>query len=189
MVCTKFLDQNPIGKKKFFSNFLFQEMSLKRGFFVNFLPQKIYDKIWDCFDIFCNSCVSENFDMSLVSKYAPDWLQDFALLLLLPQCGMIGSWINSFTSLFIYGSPIRISTYPLITSFMSPNANRPIANHSNVLGSLFYIIYKYSNKFDPYCLVVFYPSVTVLFSFPFWFNIVVSSHLTPPIPMILPFFL
>jgi len=80
---------------------------------------------------------------------------------------MAGSWINLFTSSLIYGSPIGISTHPLIASSMSPNVDRPITNHSNVLGSPSHIIYKYSNEFDSYCLIVFYFCLSVPFCIPF----------------------
>jgi len=54
-------------EEKNFSNFFwFQEMSLKRGDFCQYLASKFYDKIWHCFSIFCNFCVSENFGMSPV---------------------------------------------------------------------------------------------------------------------------
>ena len=56
--------------------FLFQEMSLKRGDSCQFLVSKNYNKIWHFYNMFCNFCVSENFNMSLVcSGYAsPDIL-------------------------------------------------------------------------------------------------------------------
>jgi len=57
--------QKPLGRKIFSQFFWFQEMSLKREIFV-LLASKIYDKIWHCFNIFCNFCVSENFNMSAV---------------------------------------------------------------------------------------------------------------------------
>ena len=79
---------------------------------------------------------------------------------------MVGSWIILFTSSLIYGSPIGISTYPLITSFMSPNVNRPIVNHSNVLGSLSHIIYKYIDESNPYCIIGNF-CLTVPFCIPF----------------------
>jgi len=44
MVSTNFLAQKTIGKKNIFSNFCFQEMSLKGEIFVNFLPQKFMIK-------------------------------------------------------------------------------------------------------------------------------------------------
>jgi len=40
MVSTNFLAQKTIGKFFIFSNFSFQEMSLKREIFINFLPHK-----------------------------------------------------------------------------------------------------------------------------------------------------
>jgi len=41
----QFLGPNKsLGKKNIFSNFLFQEMSLKREIFINFLPQKFMTK-------------------------------------------------------------------------------------------------------------------------------------------------
>ena len=40
----QFLAQKAIGKKSIFSNFWFQEMSLKGETFVNFLPQKLMTK-------------------------------------------------------------------------------------------------------------------------------------------------
>ena len=55
-----------IGKKIFSKYFLFQEMSLKKGIFHQFLVSKNYDKIWHFFNIFCNFCVSEKFNMSPV---------------------------------------------------------------------------------------------------------------------------
>ena len=61
------------------------------------------------------------------------------------------------------GSPIKISTHSLITSFMPPNIDKPIRNHSNVLGSLSHIIYKYSNESDSYCPL--YSSSALLFLF------------------------
>ena len=68
MISTGFLAQKTIGKKNIFSSFWFQEMSLKGGIFVNFLPQKFITKyvIVSTYCIFCNFCVSENFDMSPV---------------------------------------------------------------------------------------------------------------------------
>jgi len=75
---------------------------------------------------------------------------------------MVHSWIILFTSLLIYGSPIGISTHPLITSFV----NGPIVNHSNMLGSLSHIIYKYSDESNPYCLIVFHFCLTVPFCIP-----------------------
>ena len=59
--------KKPLGRKNLFSNFWFQEMSLKKGDFCQFLASKNYDKIWHCFNIICNFCISENFDMSPVS--------------------------------------------------------------------------------------------------------------------------
>jgi len=44
MVSTNFLAQKTFGKKNIFSNFWFQEMSLKGEIFVNFLPQKFMTK-------------------------------------------------------------------------------------------------------------------------------------------------
>jgi len=44
MVSTNFLAQKTIEKKNIFSNFQFQEMSLKREIFVHFLPQKFITK-------------------------------------------------------------------------------------------------------------------------------------------------
>jgi len=98
-------------------------------------------------------------------------------------CWLLDQLIYKFA---YYGSPIGISTHPLITSLMSPNVNRPIMNHFNALGSLSHIIYKYSDKSDPYCLIVFYFSLTVPFCIPFWFLVFVSSHLTHLTPMSLP---
>ena len=67
MVPTGFLIQKTIGKKKIFSKFLVSRNVFKtENFFIQFLAAKIYDKIWHCFNIFCNFCVSENFDMSPV---------------------------------------------------------------------------------------------------------------------------
>jgi len=44
MVSANFLAQKTIRKKNIFSNFWFQEMSLKGEIFVNFLPQKFMTK-------------------------------------------------------------------------------------------------------------------------------------------------
>jgi len=52
MVSTNFLDETTIGKKIIFSNFWFQEMSLKGDIFVHFLPQNIMRKYGICFNIF-----------------------------------------------------------------------------------------------------------------------------------------
>jgi len=41
-------------------------MSLKRGNSCQFPVSKSYNKIWHFFSIFCNFCVSENFNMSPV---------------------------------------------------------------------------------------------------------------------------
>jgi len=44
MVSANFLAQKTIGEKNIFSNFWFEEMSLKKYIFVNFLPQKFITK-------------------------------------------------------------------------------------------------------------------------------------------------
>jgi len=53
-------------EEKYFLNFLVSRNVFKKEDFCQFFASKIYDKIWHCFNIFCNFCVSENFNMSPV---------------------------------------------------------------------------------------------------------------------------
>jgi len=53
-------------EEKKFLKFLVSRNIFKKGDFCQFLASKIYDKIWHCFNIFCNFCVSAKFDMSPV---------------------------------------------------------------------------------------------------------------------------
>jgi len=66
MVSAKFLTQKTIGKKNHFLKFLVSRNVFKKGEFCQFLVSKNYNKIWHCFNIFCNFCVSEIFGMSPV---------------------------------------------------------------------------------------------------------------------------
>jgi len=59
--------KKPLGRKKKFLIFFVSRNVFKKGDFCQFLASKIYDKIWHCFNIFCNFCVSENSDMSPVT--------------------------------------------------------------------------------------------------------------------------
>jgi len=68
IVSTNFLAQKSIGKKFFFCNFFVSRNIFKKGDCCWFLASKNYDKIWHCFNIFCNFCVSGNFSMSPVSQ-------------------------------------------------------------------------------------------------------------------------
>jgi len=54
------------GEKNLKINFFFSRNVFKRGDFGQILASKIYNKIWHCFNIFCNFCVSGNFGMSPV---------------------------------------------------------------------------------------------------------------------------
>jgi len=62
---TNSLGQKTIRKKEKFSFFV-SKNGFKKGDFCQFLASKIYGKIWHCFNIFCNFCVSEIFGMSPV---------------------------------------------------------------------------------------------------------------------------
>jgi len=66
MVSTDSLTQKTIGKKKKISKNKISRNVFKKGYLCQFLTLKIYDKIWHCFNIFCNFCVSENFGISPV---------------------------------------------------------------------------------------------------------------------------
>ena len=63
----QFPDSKNHWEEKYFLKFLVSRNVFKKGYFCQFLASKIYDKIWHCFNIFCNFCVSENFDMSPVT--------------------------------------------------------------------------------------------------------------------------
>jgi len=66
IVSINFLTHKTIGKEIFSQLFVSRNV-FKKGEFCQFLASKSYNKIWYCFNIFCNFCVSENFDMSPVS--------------------------------------------------------------------------------------------------------------------------
>ena len=55
-----------LGRKKYFLNLFISRNVFKKGDFCQFLASKIYDKIWHYFNIFCNFCASEKFNMSAV---------------------------------------------------------------------------------------------------------------------------
>ena len=57
-VSTNYLAQKTIGKKNIFSMFLVSKNLFKKRDLCQFLASKFYDKIWHCFNIFCNFCVS-----------------------------------------------------------------------------------------------------------------------------------
>jgi len=62
----QFPGSNNHWEEKNFLKFLFSRNVFKKGDFCQFLTSKIYDKIWHSFNIFCNFCVSEKFNMSPV---------------------------------------------------------------------------------------------------------------------------
>ena len=51
-------------EKKKILKFLVSRNVFKKGDSCQFLASKIYDKIWQIFNTFCNFCISENFGMS-----------------------------------------------------------------------------------------------------------------------------
>jgi len=53
-------------EEKYFLHFLVSRNVFKKEDFCQFLASKFYNKIWHCFNIFCNFCVSEIFYMSPV---------------------------------------------------------------------------------------------------------------------------
>jgi len=61
MVSTNFLAHETFGKYFYFLKIFISRNIFEKGDFCQFLSSKIYDKIWHCFNIFCNFCVSENF--------------------------------------------------------------------------------------------------------------------------------
>jgi len=60
----QFPDSKNHWEEKYFLKFLVPRKDFKKGEFCQFLASKIYEKIWHCFNIFCNFCISENFGMS-----------------------------------------------------------------------------------------------------------------------------
>jgi len=65
-----FLAPKIIGKKNIFSIFFVSRNVFKKGDFCQLLASKYYDKIWHCFNIFCNFSVLENFGMSPVDVWS-----------------------------------------------------------------------------------------------------------------------
>ena len=64
----QFLGPKKHWEEKSFLKPLISRNVFKKGDFCQFLASKIYNKMWHCFNIFCNFCVSENFGMSPVWK-------------------------------------------------------------------------------------------------------------------------
>jgi len=62
-------------EEKYFLTLLISRNVFKKSNFGQFLASKIYDKIWHCFNLFCNFCVSENFNMSPVQGYLENTLK------------------------------------------------------------------------------------------------------------------
>ena len=58
--------KKPLGKKKYFKYFSLRYV-FKKGEFCQFLASKFFDKIWHCFNMFCNFFVSENFGTTPVN--------------------------------------------------------------------------------------------------------------------------
>ena len=67
----QFPDSKNHWEGSFFLKFFVSRNVFKKGDFCQFLASKIYNKIWHCFNIFCNFCVSENFGMSPVIVAPP----------------------------------------------------------------------------------------------------------------------
>jgi len=62
----QFPDSKNYWEEKIFSQFFSFKKCFKKGDFCQFLTSKVSEKISHCFSIFCDFCVSENFDMSPV---------------------------------------------------------------------------------------------------------------------------
>jgi len=77
---------------------------------------------------------------------------------------LLDHFIYKFAYLWWFNRNINI---PLNNLIHVTQCQQPIANHSNVLGSLSHIIYKYSGGSDPYCIIVFYFCFNVPFCIPF----------------------